>query len=1161
MLKLHSGICKQIYLQQFYAFCRSDCNELRMLSCRKFTSVQARMISYTFCNNHELTSRPLANVKNETALIKNQALEALKSNSLHYRLKVSSIEEATKPEMSENDALFLMSLCGKRLANMGPSSKTRTANKILQSVEEKSVNLYNMLLQLCMENKTFIQSQIILEMKALKIVPNEETYLKLFALHILNSDLTSAQEVIAHAKQSNMTLSDEVKGCIAYRLCESGSPHKGIQIIKKLAKENNQLSWDVFHWLLLGLAKFSSPVVFQNAIEQLGSFLQPTVSLDHVLDIYQELIRHKNETHISSLLKYMTVSKEDIVIAASYLGRKPLYHAAYFLQALYDHFDGEFSAYAVDFRAPKSVLMQCAIESKEFIEMYNKVLRLKSFYPNNELIEYLTLSILLKVRPTFVENFVERLSQNGLVLKYPFPFALKHLEKEFKDIEPLLKFLPGMFNFYNNQPLLLKYINSWKLACAPDAEVDLNELFSFALGKFPSHLVIQSLISFVKTQGHNKWKFSRFQTLVESLFNAGLSIDVQGLADLSSLLDVKSAFLGEVIRGKGNVNHPSILFASCRPRFASKIHTAAELKYTSFKQNINAVNLYCSSHAGCDFVIDKHRALQPQDFSLLVKRLENCGYQFSIEEQNLVFSSYLRQGRVREAKAFLESNNLVNLKIKTIPVSLLQSQARGLVEFVTKYIKQNENDEKAFWALYISYLKANMFDSAKALVQDNLAIAVTEENLLDCVSCLYESENFLEKVSMVDKHFAVRKGFTKASLYLMALKILLDQDQFKEAENLLTEDIVATFSMSDRTKFIFAYQQAMQIPPSSILLPVHNDLLKATAKVNKEKLTSSLKSIFKSSDRWYVLTSFLLVDLYRKTPLDQYDSITSLIHKSFWRFAPHRQSLILIDRIRRLAEENRLNDALKFAKNNLIVSNRRNVNTWKTVIRSLGDATVDTNQPAVLNALYKMTRNALPEVQVIPPAYALYWHFKLKRPLADTFKIPLNLMPELVRVITKFDDVDTMAQVYSAARALFSKSPDVLACFFAYTIARNFQPEKLQEEMAQHDLPLEMLSDISSLSYSCVPNYEDLIRTDNFFRLQQPENALWKRVLNNNLFYAFSKILANTCVDNAVIDALSAKYHEIPSEMNTLLARAVYLDLQTNVRFGCVKCNDFCVYH
>ena len=1119
-----------------------------------YTSLSQRYASLLLQKVRKDSGKFLSNIKADSLASINLEIA---SNTLDFR----TIKQIPLSNLSEDEAAFLLSLCGNQSCGKR-TLKIRHAEKIFEGASRKTVNLFNHLLQSYIENGKAFDSSILRSMKKLQLSPNATTYAKLIGGHALQGDVDGAQTIVDFARRHNMRMPDEIYGYIAYALCVSGFPNEGISMIDKFHEGGSSFSWDVSCWLLRGLAQQPSSKLFETVLEKFAASSETPCSLSHILDIFVNLSVNGNYDKIKPLLNCRKFSENEVGITRNTLVLNySRTHSLNFIECLLLPIESPLSGKNTLSTLFYTLFLNCIYFSNWHDLVLDKIQKLSVVYPCTQVVHSLLFAV-CQERPWLLPEILKLLHDNDI-----------HLEQSFKPPLDENDF-PKMFwqsvclaqSVYSSQAEWTRWASRLRWVFAIEKNLKLKEHNRITkhkkemLANLKPQFSIEKIFMFFKAHGLYGWSFGDLQNFLQN--RDAVNLDETKIASLRLISDPKSDFLGDLVLNPGKLDASSVSNLKTRFNFVPS-NKAAYIRRTSQLMFEKPYYLNNSIHSLSDRLIDllysSGSAKRCPILEMTARYLWLYSYILT-PVCNLLFCFCLEHGRAAEADKLLQKLNFINVKIETIPAFLLKSSNVEKLNVVKSYLEKR-NSERSSLILLKSYVKAGMLTQACQVADTGSNMNLSKEDTHDLVLEFIQSENSVENVYNFVKCCHNIKAFNPEVFYLTALRMFLDQNRFDEARTLALK-----FNSINEPAVVnlvcLSFFKSFQVPPQHVQ-PSHwkpcFQALEAEDFDINEVLTHLRTANTIDKYLWIKPVFTSLCELYRRISVDDYDFVTEQVQSIFPSVQPNRLSHILINQVQKLACDKGLNEAVQFACENLQASSDENAATWSTVIRTCGDRALASNDSDLLHRLQDLTTTAVPKVKAIGDSYALYCSMKYSKSFESLLELSADdlkqALPDLLELIGKNKDEKTLNRLYGKLADRFQSDSEIHKTFCVSALLVNMHLK------AVTNLSQEFLLEIAAECYSATDDLAHLLRTDEYFRSLPFNDHLWHRHLNHYLFNRFSKTMRQTGVDDESLNYFVRMYHRIPSQDNTLFARTVYLDLVTNVKYGCVAGNELCVYH
>ena len=1102
-----------------------------------------------------------------TFLNQDVTFDDLRNKITKKNLSLDAVKQATVPGLTETDAIYLISLCGKPLRDK-IFLKNKQALKIFEASSAKTVKLYNHLLQVYVENgKQFNSSSILNQMKELKLKPNEETYVKLVAGHCIAGDMNGAETILEFANKCGLQLPEDVKQYLAYGYCIAGFSSSGMNVVEQQVSAGSSLSWDIVSNLLMGLAKTKSFDHFEDAINRFCPCTAASCTIDHVLEIFFQLSKVGQRERILPLLNYLDVSSKDILCANEFLSDYlvTLSDSAYLLNSLFERCKNKFQLKHAHLVPVRVIMKDLARSQTTADQMFDKLTIVKSYYPKSQVLEYLTLAIIAKENPRLTSSFLKKLIENKFTLTKSPALILQLVGNH-----QLLKLISNAIALQTQASRIEACISNLKIALSSETlgshALDVftlpNAVVNDSSSSLSSEFVADVLVLYFEKYGLNNWSLRNFQALLHLLQRHGVEITNKDIQKRQLMVAPEADFLldSKIVEDKMPINRRRQVWKSVKP---SSNYFSRLVYDLNFRKDID---LHSVAHALSDFIVDE----QYKNPDIFLKNLEvfknrpNFHSLLLPAVNNFMYCFYLEHRKFDAAKSLMD-NGFVDLNIQFFPSFLLKSKKHSAIKCLMSYLAEKHGYQKVMWLLFGSFVKANMFHEAQKLIKSSSSLSVRQDTWRNIFNILSDDPNFVEKVNVAALLYYKVENFSLKDLYFGAVQFLLQERRFVEAQNVASSSTFLKLCQNSKAHMANLFYIANQIPPKSILPKYHQHFLKVVQAehVEAEQAFSLLKSMQSEYPVfWKSATRILLLELYKKIPFDDYDDVTEQVNTIFKSFKPNCVSGILTDHVQKLASNVSAAQALQFAKENLQESTDDNLCIWSLVFRICGDAALQAFDCDTLERLQDFSLDALPKIRAIGTSYILYYNLKSGKSISDVEDLPSEKMPlcvqELVSLITKNQDSDIIFQLYNISKSFSSTC--FLENLLSALVTHHFDPQKVQAMFKEQNFSDQTMSEIVDLSYKSAASYKELRRIDCFFRSFQ-NTSLWLSKLNTKLFFNFSSSFKESGFDNEMTDYMVKMYHCVPSSENSLYSRTVYLDLLTNAKYGYAADNRLCVYY
>ena len=1126
---------------------------------------------------HQIVNQNFSDLPLSCNVAKNlNLMSQLRESPPYIKFNLKVIKEATVDDLDENDALFLLSLCEKRI-NSDSSNQVKQAELIFKASKTKSIELFNQLLKVYIENDCNINPSIILSrLKEIKLMPNKKTYFYLIAGLCLKGDVNGAIEI---AKISNYNLINDIYGYMTFGLCKYGQPSEAIKFFDKAMASS--FSVDAYSWLLAGLVESKSFDLFHLTVEKYSNCLEKKLSINHVLKVYKKLIKHENYNDIEKIIPYMTVEKSDFFYAINHLQDEPLQASAFFMKCLCDEYEGTF-----DFceSSPLKIILTSYLNSGLTLDQfYSKIEKFRKFYTDPQFIDYFTLSMIAKEQPWLLFDYLLKLKKKDINLTYPLP---SHLSEIIYLPPQLIKFLSNIDYFYENSQFQ-SVIKSLEFALFTDCvyQLSIENIFGVTvpnstyvqekIAKFSEfsnlNLILNSFIFFFKKHGCEKWSMSKLSKLLHDLHDAGFRLTEDDLDYLRMFIEPKHAFLDCVIACYGNTAN---LASSKHFRVSLNQNQLSKIFGGSSKINLssdlNAFDTKSFMQGIKDIVVDDNDAF---NLDILKYMAGQCNKHQTILPNlvNFLFCQYLSSGDIDWIETFVSKidKDLIDVKFEIIPSSILINKNVALNTWLLSFLKEKYGNDYAMWVYFVSFLKAGMDNIAFKILKKNLQI-VTNENCEKFLLALCGESNFPNYVTTFFQECKNLIEFQPNTFYLNAVDLLLQQKRFQEAKKLLSS---VNWSEKSHTikelhgKFLKHYQY----PPYHSIIQDLKELkfLIDKENFNKKHFYLHLNNLMQKNWKIHIsLLSFILVNFYKKIPVDEYESTSNEIKAVFPSFQPSLQSQILLNQIEKLCKKKSFDKAFQFADKNLEKCNAITLNTWTSAVHLLANSALIEANSNALQKLQSLCSKALPEIQTLVSSYMFYWRLKSEKLQGNDEQILDNFsdisMSDLISLISSNNDLKSFVTLKKIVVSLSASKPELLKDFLVFSVLNNFEVDQIiglfDDKRLSSDSNL--VTAVADLCYSIPDNVQKLFNIDQFFRGALHADVETHSTLNHLLFQNFASLCKNGPVNENQIQYLTKQYHIIPSYQNSLYSQMVFVDLVTNVKFGCLGNNNhFCIYH
>jgi len=979
--------------------------------------------------------------------------------------------------LTSSHALLLLQHCNKTCADMNPATRTDLAKKIFDTAEDRTVIMYEKLLEAYLQNEhSFSTNDILKDIMDGGMKPNPYLYEKLIAQQCRTGDLKGPQHILQYMKTQGMEIPRDIFGHIAHGKCLVGNPDEGVEIIKHMLENRMKPTWRTMTALCCGLAKVGETKMLHDTIAMIYNGFMRRPFIGPVVDIFTALLQTDNWEEARQLQPYIPdISPQSLSYASHHL--KLYKNGSSLLELLYNRLDRKEAGNFMSI-FPAHLYLQNIIRKAESFETITENIDMLCdvHQQNQKMILREAFREVMRTKPQFTKEMLyaalER-DRHSVKAHMLLPILVSSrvsddigafLEKTCPDLYQQLKAkdsvllqlqlpqdLDGILTEYHkicSNPV--RYIKQAINCFLFEKDTDLEKLARVVVQIKPSSNWQdsmdnkQAILSVIMSELNERIYVSTDFVLTLHAFMKELHQTPEFPSERGNSMTVFNIlssdyhFLGKLLYETGTnimtMKTPEEPYNRMAQKYIGQ--SIKEGDVDALLQSIDVGLKKIKSHSKPTFLftvlVDSYDRLIADKFNSIANHIVNDRYLskfLSGDSCNVIIMHCIETGNITLLKKTQQHLNkslypvTVKNSIDSVPLHILKKMLTdndvhsSLMEHLSFLTYRNN----AVWTVYFSLLKFRMTDEAEKFLAQNSKLSWTSMATLNCfIEQVEKSKDVVSVLQDVMKQCKNTPNFNPSPLIQACILSLLKKDLLNEAASVISAITKENYSLPHFVKMTILKKFASHGRKAPQVLEIDPELQDLATEVSAKSLdvTKVLGLIEQMCRRKKTVPVNLLCEFLCRTLMQDYPPVKKHLKTFVPWFQPELQTSVLVFGVQKLVDLSLLDDAAKYMLQNFLSVDNNNYFLWQTSVDLLTQACCLTGTVGPLQMLVKS--NLQPELKDLINSRLLYTNFKLGRD--GNITITPSTLHKLVSFVCQQEDTETMENLIKYSKDNFDSS-------------------------------------------------------------------------------------------------------------------------------------------